>query len=89
MISIIDSKRLSGEDWMCFLISDHGGDGTGHGDYNNTKIRETVCIVEHPYLNFKVNHKSNQTDIAPTILDFIGVSSVRFDCKKDGESIIQ
>ena len=89
LISIIDTKRLSGEDWMCFLISDHGGDGTGHADYSNKTIRETVFIVEHPFLNFKENHKSNQTDLAPTILDFIGVSSAKFDCKKDGESILE
>lgn len=88
LIGIIDLKRLSGEDWMCLLISDHGGDGTGHGDYSNIKIRETVFIVEHPLLNFKDKHKSNQTDIAPTILDFIGLSSRKFDCKKDGESIL-
>ena len=89
LISIIDSKRLSGEDWMCFLISDHGGDGTGHGDYSNKMTRETVFIVEHPFLNFKENHNSNQTDLAPTILDFIGISSAKFDCKRDGESIIE
>jgi len=89
LISIIDSKRLAGEEWMCFLISDHGGDGTGHGDYNNIKIRETVFIAEHPLLNFKDNHKSSQTDIAPTILDFIGISSTEFDCKRDGESILE
>ena len=89
LIAIIDSKRLSGEDWMCFLISDHGGDGTGHGDYSNIKIRETVFIVEHPSLNFKQNYNSNQTDLASTILDFIGLSSKKFDCKKDGESVLE
>lgn len=89
LISIIDNKRLSGEDWMCFLISDHGGDGNSHGDYSISSIRETVFIVEHPFLDFKENYRSNQTDIAPTIFDFIGISSPHFDCKKDGESILE
>ena len=89
LVSIVDSKRLSGENWLCILISDHGGDGYSHNDYNNTKIRETILIVEHPTQNFKLNHKSNMTDIAPTVLDFIGISSTKFDCDKDGQSILK
>ena len=89
LISIIDAKRFAGENWMCFLISDHGGEGTGHADYSVNSVRETVLIIEHPFLNFKQDHKSNQTDIAPTILDFMGISSLKFDCKKDGESILE
>ena len=89
LVSIIDNKRLFGENWMCILISDHGGDGYSHGDYNNIKIRETVFIVEHPSQNFKLQHKSNMTDIAPTVLDFIGISSAKFDCARDGQSILE
>lgn len=89
LVSIIDNKRLSGENWMCILVSDHGGDGYSHGDYNNIKIRETVLIVEHPSQNFKLLHKSNMTDIAPTVLDFLGISSAKFDCSSDGQSILE
>ena len=89
LVSVIDNKRLFGENWMCILVSDHGGDGYSHGDYNNTKIRETVFIVEHPSQNFKLQHKSNMTDIAPTVLDFIGISSSKFDCARDGQSILK
>ena len=89
LVSIIDNKRLFGENWMCILVSDHGGDGHSHGDYNNAKIRETVFIVEHPSQHFKSEHKSNMTDIAPTILDFMGLSIAKFDCTKDGQSILE
>lgn len=89
LVSIIDNKRLFDENWMCILVSDHGGDGYSHGDYNNIKIRETVFIVEHPSQNFKSQHKSNMTDIAPTVLDFIGISSANFDCSRDGQSILE
>ena len=89
LVSIIDNKRSFGENWMCILVSDHGGDGYSHDDYNNIKIRETVFIVEHPTQNFKLQHKSNMTDIAPTVLDFLGVSSTKFDCQKDGCSILE
>ncbi len=89
LISIIDNKRLSGENWMCILVSDHGGDGFSHGDYDNIKIRETVLIVEHPLQNFKLHHNSNMTDIAPTVLDFLGISIAKFDCSKDGQSVLE
>lgn len=89
LVKIIDNKRLFGENWLCIIVSDHGGDGYSHGDYNNIKIRETVFIVEHPSLNFKLQHKSNMTDIAPTVLDFIGISSTNFDCASDGQSILE
>ena len=89
LVSIIDKKRLLDENWMCILVSDHGGDGYSHGDYKNIKIRETVLIVEHPSQNFKLQHESNMTDIAPTVLDFMGISSANFDCASDGQSILE
>ena len=54
-------------------MSDHGGDGDGHGDYNNIHIRETIFIAEHPSLPFKLNHESNMADIAPFVLIFLGL----------------
>jgi len=89
LVNIIDNKRLSGENWMCILVSDHGGDGYSHGDYNNIHTRETVFIVEHPIQNFKLQHKSNMTDIAPTVLDFLGISSAKFNCSRDGQSVLE
>ena len=89
LVGIIDNKRLLDENWMCIIVSDHGGDGYSHGDYNNIKIRETIFIVEHPSQNFKLQHKSNMTDIAPTVLDFIGISSTNFDSVRDGQSILE
>ena len=89
MVGIIDNRRLLGENWLCILVSDHGGDGYSHADYNNIKIRETVFVVENPSKNFKMLHNSNMTDIAPTVLDFIGISSTKFECAKDGCSILE
>ena len=53
------------------------------------KLEKPFLIIEHPTQNFKLNHKSNMTDIAPTVLDFIGISSTKFDCEKDGQSILK
>ncbi len=89
LFSVIDSRRLLGENWLCILVSDHGGDEYSHADYNNAKIRETVFVVEHPSKDFKMQHKSNMTDIAPTVLDFIGLSCAKFECEKDGRSVLE
>lgn len=89
LVGIIDSKRLAGENWLCIVVSDHGGDGDGHGDYNNIHIRETIFIAEHPSLPFKLNLESNMADIAPTVLDFLGITSTEFDCKTDGQSVLE
>ena len=86
---IISNKRKTGENWLFIIVSDHGGDGTGHGDYDNIHIRNTIFLIEHPDTFFKNNHTSNMTDIAPTILSFIGIQSAEFSCKKDGISLIK
>lgn len=89
LFKIIKSKRIKGEDWIIFIVSDHGGQGTGHSDTKNTNVNRTIFLAQHPYLKFKKNHISNQTDLAPTILDFLGISSSTFNCKTDGISILQ
>tara|TARA_B100001250_G_scaffold334074_1_gene299863 strand:- start:2438 stop:3385 length:948 start_codon:yes stop_codon:yes gene_type:complete len=89
LMGIINDKRLSGENWLYIVVSDHGGDGTSHGDSSNPKINQTVLFVEHPLLSFRTDYVSNQTDIVPTIFDYIGLSSSEFDCKKDGLSILE
>ena len=85
----IEAKRLTGEDWLFMVVSDHGGDGTGHGDASNPYINQTIFFAQHPSLDFKDQHISNQTDLAPTIMDFLGISSSVFDCKTDGISLLE
>ena len=88
LFNIIEEKRNDlGEDWLFFIVSDHGGDGTGHGDSENPHINQTIFFSQHPDLNFIPNYITNQTDLAPTILDYMGVASEEIDCKMDGISI--
>ncbi|MAR39135.1 MAG: hypothetical protein CMD22_00345 [Flavobacteriales bacterium] len=90
LFNIIEEKRNNlGEDWLFFIVSDHGGDGTGHGDAENPHINQTIFFSQHPDLSFKPNYITNQTDLAPTILDYMGVDSEEIDCKMDGISIIE
>ena len=91
LFNIIENRRSNGEDWMYFIVSDHGGDGVSHGDANNPNINTTIFFAEHPFLQFKANccYISSQTDLAPTVLDFLGISSSQFEYNKDGLSVLE
>jgi len=91
LFNIINDKRLNGEDWLYVIISDHGGEGTGHGDADHPNINRTIFFVQHPELIFKANccYTSSQVDLATTVLDFLGISSSQFEYNQDGNSIIE
>jgi predicted AlkP superfamily pyrophosphatase or phosphodiesterase len=89
LFSIIQTKRLNGEDWMIFIVSDHGGEGTGHANgFDNENIKYTLFYANHPYVSFRHSYKSTAVDLAPTIFAFMGINSRAFDCKTDGVSLI-
>ena len=91
LFNIVQNKRASGEDWLFFVISDHGGEETSHSDGSNPNINQTIFFAEHPDLQFKANccYTSSQVDLAPTILDFIGISSTYFEATTDGVSVLE
>ncbi|MAQ47254.1 MAG: hypothetical protein CMD27_00040 [Flavobacteriales bacterium] len=90
LYEIIQNKRLNGEDWLLMVVSDHGGEGTSHGDANNPNINRTIFISEHPSVEFQAGccYFSSQADIGPTVLNFLGITSTKFDESTDGYSII-
>ena len=89
LFNIIENKRAKGEDWIFFIISDHGGEGTSHGDAENPDVKQTIFFAEHPELEFQADccYFSSQADLAPTILKFLGISSSEFEFNTDGSSI--
>lgn len=90
LFSIIEVKRSEGEKWLICIVSDHGGEGTGHsGMYHDEDVRHTVMYVQSPGESFKNWHTSSQVDLAPTILHFLGITSSEFNCKTDGVSLIE
>jgi predicted AlkP superfamily pyrophosphatase or phosphodiesterase len=90
LVSIIEEKRLNGEEWLICIISDHGGDGKSHGGkYDNENVRHTIMYLNSPNETFKQWYTSSQTDLAPTVLDYLGVESAEFNCKTDGISVIE
>ena len=67
LYNLIEDKRSAGEDWIFIIVSDHGGEGTSHGDADNPNVNRTLISVEHPILKFKnSNFYSNQADIGKT-----------------------
>mgnify|MGYP006157009715 FL=1 len=91
LYSIIENKRTKGEDWMFMMISDHGGEGTSHANGSHPDVNRTIFFAEHPDLQFKTDccYFSNQTDLASTVLDFLGVLSAQFEYNKDGISVLE
>ena len=90
IVATIENKRSNGEDWMIFVVSDHGGDGTGHSDgFDNEHIKYTIFYANHPTESFMQTHTTTQVDLVPTVLDFMGIMSEEFNCKKDGISILE
>lgn len=89
LLNIIETKRQNGENWLICVVSDHGGDGTGHGGgQDNDFINKTIFFANSPDVNFVENYVSSQVDLVPTILDYIGIQHFGFDCKTDGVSLI-
>ena len=89
LFNIVENKRNEGEEWLFFIISDHGGEGFSHGDAEDPNVKQTVFFAEHPDLVFQADccYFSNQTDLAPAILKFLGISSEEFDFNTDGNEI--
>lgn len=89
LVSIIEGKRLQGEDWLICVVSDHGGEGTGHGDQpDDDDVNRTIMFMNSTSETFNQWYTSSQRDLAPTILDFMGIESAEFNCKTDGVSVI-
>lgn len=88
LIAIIEKKRMNGEDWMIFIVSDHGGDGREHYDYSKDSNSHTIFFANHTFIPFTNSYISSQTDLVPTVLDFLGITSEEFNCKTDGVSLI-
>ena len=90
LVTIIDTKRASGEDWIIFIVSDHGGDGKDHiNGFDNEHIKFTIFYANHPEVKFLQSKQSSQVDLAPTVLDFMGITSSEFNCNTDGISLIK
>jgi predicted AlkP superfamily pyrophosphatase or phosphodiesterase len=89
LVSMIETKRTNGEDWLICVVSDHGGEGKGHSDKpDDDDVNRTTMFMNSTSETFNQWYTSSQRDLAPTILDFMGIESFEFNCKTDGVSVI-
>lgn len=89
LIDIIEDKRTAGENWLICIVSDHGGDGTGHsGGENNPYINQTILYVNSPEVTFMSDYVSGQVDLVPTVMDYLGIEHSELNCQSDGVSLI-
>jgi predicted AlkP superfamily pyrophosphatase or phosphodiesterase len=90
LLNTVEARRSLGEDWIVFIVSDHGGFGTSHsGLPDEPSVNQTIFYANHPTAVFKTNYISSQADLVPSILAFLGIKHANFDCKADGVSIIE
>lgn len=89
LVLTIENNRGQGEDWMLFIVSDHGGHLTGHSSYtDNPKVNNTIFFANHPTIKFTSNLENEQVNFVPTVFDYLGIKSEKFDCYTDGISLI-
>ena len=89
LFSIIETKRSNGEEWMVFIVSDHGGNNKKHGKgQKNDHISKTIFYACSPDVDFTGIQTTSQVDLAPTVLHYLGITSSRFNCRTDGVSLI-
>jgi hypothetical protein len=89
LLTLVDAKRQSGEDWLVCVISDHGGEGTGHGDQpDDDNVNRTIMFMNSTSESFNQWYTSSQRDLVPTVMDFMGIESAEFNCKTDGISVL-
>ncbi len=80
MDMIYNRESSYGEEWMVVLTTDHGGEGTGHGEQDDLpQTRKVWSIVRVPTLNSPVvQSQANSVDLLPTMLSWMGITPDTF-----------
>jgi predicted AlkP superfamily pyrophosphatase or phosphodiesterase len=75
LASVKDRSHAADEDWLTIVCTDHGGQGTGHGNgHSIPEIRTTFLIVSGPAAKQgKSSTPTFQVDVVPTALAHLGV----------------
>lgn len=52
LMAVAARPNIKNEEWLVIVTTDHGGEGTGHGDgHQNPDIRQVFLIVSGPHLD--------------------------------------
>ncbi len=60
----------TGEDWLVVMVTDHGGEGTGHGPRNDANIRIPQGVVAAG-VSVTPPPQPSHLDVAPTVLHWL------------------
>lgn len=65
------------EEWMVVLTTDHGGEGTGHGDQDDlNQTRKVWSVIRTPGgANIELT-QMNSVDLMPTMLKWLGITGI-------------
>jgi predicted AlkP superfamily pyrophosphatase or phosphodiesterase len=75
MMEIEQRESLYNEEWLVVISTDHGGEGTGHGNqYDLPQTRYVWSILRKPGLNGSIEIPIvNSVDLLPTMLNWLNI----------------
>lgn len=75
MTIVEEREELYNEEWLVVITTDHGGEGTGHGNqYNLPQTRFVWSIIRRPDLTSSVQLPVvNSVDLLPTIFKWMNI----------------
>jgi predicted AlkP superfamily pyrophosphatase or phosphodiesterase len=75
MMTIEQRESLYNEEWLIVISTDHGGEGTGHGNqYDLPQTRFVWSILRKPGMNGPIEIPMvNSVDLLPTMLNWLNI----------------
>jgi len=75
MMTIEQRESLYNEEWLIVISTDHGGEGTGHGNqYDLLQTRFVWSILRKPGMNGPIEIPMvNSIDLLPTMLNWLNI----------------
>lgn len=72
---VVWREQSYNEEWMVVITTDHGGEGTGHGNqYQLDQTRFVWSIIRVPNLNQQIELNSvKSVDLTPTMLNWLNI----------------
>ena len=74
------------EDWLTILVSDHGGKGKSHGGVGEEAMKVPLIMHGSGVQKGEILPIPGQVDVAPTILNFMGIP-VKSEWNLDGKVV--
>lgn len=75
MMNIEQRETMFNEEWLVVISTDHGGEGTGHGNqYSLEQTRFVWSVLRRPDLNSAIEIPVvNSVDLLPTMLNWLNI----------------